>query len=609
MEDLSGRVPPGTAHAVVIDDRGEEHAATVADGVWTARVDASTPLVRFTDEDGAIVAAALPAGERRVIADAAEACPVCGAVAWVQIADAVLCERCGHGVGYAEETANGSSMQLGMSGGIDLVLSVGSEDDADEVDAGFVFDAHEFLRQQHAALEAAEFPVYAATGCASSAHSFPGVAGEILVEHDPLEPDGGDDSGLRELTVSTAPSGATRLRSPREALWAMLDVDAPDDRRSIAAKLVAFDAMERATRREVAFTEPVERSLVIDGRPETFAFLVVRNAWVATRRHGSVDILVAAAGLDPAEVELEPLADPTNAAAGTVGDVRRAAERARRDAAGELLTRVEVERLIDARDLGQHRDAVLAAIRPGYWLDPGEPDSPHRIGGLPDLAPGERWPHDERGFPFTFVAQIDCSALPSIVSEFPLPEWNHDGALLRIFAALDARIPEPGPAIALSCPPGTTLARAELPPRPDPLPPDLWEPEDESLRQLDELPVRLVPVLTAQTAWYVGIPSEVTHRYEELARRLPVAGGRPREAQWQMSQLLGHGENLQGDDPTTAGEHALPEIPRAGWGTLLNIPDHSGMSFGDGGGLAVIIPLVDLAAGRYDRMVTDLSMG
>lgn len=34
-----------------------------------------------------------------------------------------------------------------------------------------------------------------------------------------------------------------------------------------------------------------------------------------------------------------------------------------------------------------------------------------------------------------------------------------------------------------------------------------------------------------------------------------------------------------------------------------------GMSFGDGGGLAIIIPLADLAAGRYDRMVTDLSMG
>ena len=33
------------------------------------------------------------------------------------------------------------------------------------------------------------------------------------------------------------------------------------------------------------------------------------------------------------------------------------------------------------------------------------------------------------------------------------------------------------------------------------------------------------------------------------------------------------------------------------------------MSFGDGGGLAIVIPRADLAAGRYDRLVTDLSMG
>jgi hypothetical protein len=597
-------------HAVVIDDRGEEHAATVADGIWTARVEASTALVRFTGEDGAIVAEALPAGRRRVVADAVEACPVCGAVAWLQIADAVLCERCGHGVGYAEETAHGSSMQLGMGSGIEVAVLVGSEHDDEEVDAAFAFDAQEYLRQQQAALEAAKFPVYAAKGRATSAHGFHGVTGEILVAHDALEADDHeDDGGLLDLTVSTVPSGGPRTHSPREALRSMLDVDTPDEGRSIAARLVAFAAAERAMRSQVARAEPVERSLVIDGRPETFAFLVVGNAWVATRRHGSVDILVAAAGLDQADVELEPLADPTNAAAGTVGDVRRAAERARRDAAGELLTRVEVERLIDRHDLGQHRDAVLAAIRPGYWLERERAGSPHRIGGLPDLAPGEQWPHDERGFPFTFIAQIDCSALPPIVSEFPLPEWNHDGALLRIFAALDARVPEPGPAIALSCAPGTALARAELPPRPHPLPPDLWEAEDESLRMLNELAVRLVPVLTAQTAWYAGIPREVTHDYEELAWRLPVAGGRPREAQWQISQLLGHSENLQGDDPTTAGEYAQPEIPRAGWGTLLNIPDHHGMSFGDGGGLAIVIPLADLAAGRYDRMVTDLSMG
>jgi hypothetical protein len=33
------------------------------------------------------------------------------------------------------------------------------------------------------------------------------------------------------------------------------------------------------------------------------------------------------------------------------------------------------------------------------------------------------------------------------------------------------------------------------------------------------------------------------------------------------------------------------------------------MSFGDGGSLAILIRLEDLAAGRYDRLATDHSMG
>ena len=46
------------------------------------------------------------------------------------------------------------------------------------------------------------------------------------------------------------------------------------------------------------------------------------------------------------------------------------------------------------------------------------------------------------------------------------------------------------------------------------------------------------------------------------------------------------------------------------WRVLLNVADgHPGMSFGDGGALAVVAPAADLAAGRYDRLVTEPSMG
>jgi hypothetical protein len=33
------------------------------------------------------------------------------------------------------------------------------------------------------------------------------------------------------------------------------------------------------------------------------------------------------------------------------------------------------------------------------------------------------------------------------------------------------------------------------------------------------------------------------------------------------------------------------------------------MSFGDGGALAIVIPIVDLAQGRYDRLATEPSIG
>jgi hypothetical protein len=43
---------------------------------------------------------------------------------------------------------------------------------------------------------------------------------------------------------------------------------------------------------------------------------------------------------------------------------------------------------------------------------------------------------------------------------------------------------------------------------------------------------------------------------------------------------------------------------------LLNIDDgYEGLSFGDGGALAVVAPISDLVSGRYDRFETEPSMG
>jgi hypothetical protein len=117
-----------------------------------------------------------------------------------------------------------------------------------------------------------------------------------------------------------------------------------------------------------------------------------------------------------------------------------------------------------------------------------------------------------------------------------------------------------------------------------------------------------VPFLSARIAWYADIPAEASDDYHEFARRLTAGGEQPPDHQWQLPHLLGHGETLQGEDPSSTGEFTNPDVPRGEWCTLINIPDHQGMSFGDGGGLAIVIPIADLAAGRYDRLVTDLSM-
>jgi hypothetical protein len=62
---------------------------------------------------------------------------------------------------------------------------------------------------------------------------------------------------------------------------------------------------------------------------------------------------------------------------------------------------------------------------------------------------------------------------------------------VRVFAYFDARVPEPGPALALACDPDAAVARAALPPRPDPMRSSARKPDDDSLRILRETPSRL----------------------------------------------------------------------------------------------------------------------
>jgi uncharacterized protein DUF1963 len=113
--------------------------------------------------------------------------------------------------------------------------------------------------------------------------------------------------------------------------------------------------------------------------------------------------------------------------------------------------------------------------------------------------------------------------------------------------------------------------------------------------------VRLTPFLSLRDAQYD----------DEFAAALVAGGVAPRrEEEWGTagSQLLGHATNVQGEDPTIMGPCVYEGTDEDAWCLLLRIsPDAIDLS--DGGDVSILIRYDDLAAGRYDRLATDISMG
>jgi hypothetical protein len=82
--------------------------------------------------------------------------------------------------------------------------------------------------------------------------------------------------------------------------------------------------------------------------------------------------------------------------------------------------------LIHQFGLSDHRDDILATVRPGILLKLGQTGSRHyghsRIGGVPDLPPSISWPKDVRlDRYFCFLLQINLAQLPTF-PENPLPK-------------------------------------------------------------------------------------------------------------------------------------------------------------------------------------------
>ena len=149
------------------------------------------------------------------------------------------------------------------------------------------------------------------------------------------------------------------------------------------------------------------------------------------------------------------------------------------------------------------------------------------------------------------------------MSEFPAPKWDHRGQLLRFFAPFDGRMGEPDIALALACAPDSPLTRTPVPPRPDPMPADAWEPDDDSMRELEEFRVRPTPFLTSREPLYDS----------DFHVALLAGGVVPRsEHDWYAgAQLLGNTRNVQGEDPTHTGRFVYEDTAEEDWCLLLNL--------------------------------------
>ncbi|WP_320671213.1 DUF1963 domain-containing protein [Patulibacter defluvii] len=292
-----------------------------------------------------------------------------------------------------------------------------------------------------------------------------------------------------------------------------------------------------------------------------------------------------------------------------------------------MLSPAEVHE-IALRHLPEERvDEALAAVRPG-WRARLQDGGPLRIGGPAPLAEDEPWPRNPRGIPLTFLAAIDCAALPALDDAWPDPTgWRHDGALLRIFADLVDQPREPGPATILVAPEGTPTREVDPPPLPDPWPAAGDERDDlaphERVRALPAHQAGLRPFLTADEDAFGPLdvldPDPDVDGYRHFRFDLRLDGEEldwddPRIRPFTVSHVSGAPCSVDEDVRLRACEVREDQDgphQEQDWRVLLALHDGFGgdVEILDGGAYHVLVPVDDLAEGRYERAVCDVTAG
>ncbi|MFJ3876562.1 YwqG family protein [Streptomyces sp. NPDC090077] len=257
-----------------------------------------------------------------------------------------------------------------------------------------------------------------------------------------------------------------------------------------------------------------------------------------------------------------------------------------------------------------------ALLRPGLRLAVAGSADPAvgRLGGLPALPADAEWPVWEGHGPLSFVASIDCAALPSGALDIDLPGegtllfFYFDGQLDGGDATVLAEDPESRPGARVI---HVTADAGPVAERPAP----------EGITAYPAVPLTARAGMTAAEPWHPSVQTEfapdstVGERYDhpvcaqgfldalwdfdgEPGHRI---GGHPYAVQNPVELEVAHGV-LDGDagwdDPRLAGE--------AGRWVLLaqfDSEDAAEMMWGDCGALYWLIRPEDLAERRFDRAV------
>ncbi|MEU4208532.1 YwqG family protein [Streptomyces sp. NPDC026206] len=278
------------------------------------------------------------------------------------------------------------------------------------------------------------------------------------------------------------------------------------------------------------------------------------------------------------------------------------------------LARTHLPSRIAERWIGLLRPAARLVAVP----EPGPEDVVvGRLGGLPALPEGVEWPVWEGHGPLTFVASVDCAALPSGALDIPLPT---EGTLA--FFYFDGQIDDCEAYVAADEPESWAGARvlyipagAEISERAQPVVDD----EDVEFEPYTEVPLTARLEWTAPDSWHPdtmvalwpgGVVKDHNSHPEEAVDFLDalwdlerdadhVIGGHANPVQNPVEFEIAHG--VLGRETSWNDPRIDEEAKR--W-TLLAQIDTDGdadMMWGDCGALYWLIRPEDLAERRFDR--------